>query len=87
MLEQTLDGHRLQPDLLTAWTLGNGLGTSASAASTRTPTDNSKALKSIDATMARLLPSVMGAFAEFERQLLKEHQREGIEAAKKKRAY
>ncbi|WP_456318840.1 recombinase family protein [Deinococcus rhizophilus] len=40
-----------------------------------------------DSAMARLLLSVMGAFAEFERQLLRERQREGIEAAKKKGVY
>jgi DNA invertase Pin-like site-specific DNA recombinase len=34
--------------------------------------------------MATLMLSVMGAFAEFERSLLKERQREGIEIAKKK---
>jgi DNA invertase Pin-like site-specific DNA recombinase len=32
--------------------------------------------------MAHLLPSVIGAFAEFERALILEHQREGIAAAK-----
>lgn len=37
-----------------------------------------------DSAMSRLLLSVMGAFAEFERQLLKERQREGIEAARKR---
>ncbi|SEG40482.1 Site-specific DNA recombinase [Legionella quinlivanii DSM 21216] len=37
--------------------------------------------------MAILLLSVMGAFAEFERALLKERQREGIELAKKRGAY
>ena len=31
--------------------------------------------------------SIMGAFAEFERSLLKERQREGIELAKKRGAY
>ena len=34
--------------------------------------------------IANLMLSVMGAFAEFERSLLKERQREGIEIAKKK---
>ncbi|MGQ3890157.1 recombinase family protein [Legionella sp. CNM-1927-20] len=34
-----------------------------------------------------LLLSVMGAFAEFERALIKERQREGIELAKKRGAY
>jgi DNA invertase Pin-like site-specific DNA recombinase len=37
-----------------------------------------------DNPMAKLMLSVMGAFAEFERSLLKERQREGIEIAKKK---
>lgn len=40
-----------------------------------------------DTPMAQLLLSVMGAFAEFERALLKERQREGIELAKKRGAY
>lgn len=35
-------------------------------------------------TMSRLLLQVMGAFAEFERSLIKERQMEGIAAAKKK---
>ena len=37
--------------------------------------------------MAQLLLSVMGAFAQFERSLLKERQREGIALAKKRGAY
>jgi DNA invertase Pin-like site-specific DNA recombinase len=37
--------------------------------------------------MANLLLSVMGAFAEFERSLIRERQREGIELAKKRGAY
>jgi len=40
-----------------------------------------------DSPMATLLLSVMGAFAEFERALLRERQREGIELAKKRGAY
>lgn len=40
-----------------------------------------------DSPMARLLLSVMGAFAEFERALLRERQREGIAAAKARGAY
>ncbi len=40
-----------------------------------------------DSPMSNLLLSVMGAFAEFERALIKERQREGIELAKKKGAY
>jgi DNA invertase Pin-like site-specific DNA recombinase len=40
-----------------------------------------------DSPMANLLLSVMGAFAEFERALLKERQREGIELARKRGAY
>ena len=40
-----------------------------------------------DAPMATLLLSIMGAFAEFERALIKERQREGIEIAKKKGSY
>lgn len=37
--------------------------------------------------MANLMLSVMGAFAEFERALIKERQREGIELAKKRGVY
>ena len=37
--------------------------------------------------MANLLLSVMGAFAEFERSLIRERQREGIALAKKKGVY
>jgi DNA invertase Pin-like site-specific DNA recombinase len=37
--------------------------------------------------MANLLLSVMGAFAEFERALILERQREGIAAAKTRGAY
>ena len=37
--------------------------------------------------MSNLLLSVMGAFAEFERALIKERQREGIELAKKRGVY
>lgn len=40
-----------------------------------------------DSPMANLLLSVMGAFAEFERALIKERQREGIAAAKVRGAY
>ena len=40
-----------------------------------------------DSPMAILLLSVMGAFSEFERALLKERQREGIELAKKRGVY
>src|ERR1700756_3642398 len=40
-----------------------------------------------DSAMSKLLLSVMGAFAEFERALLKERQREGIAIAKKKGVY
>ena len=40
-----------------------------------------------DSPMSNLLLSVMGAFAEFERALIKERQREGIELAKKRGAY
>ena len=40
-----------------------------------------------DSAMSRLLLSVMGAFAEFERALIRERQREGIEAAKKVGVY
>jgi DNA invertase Pin-like site-specific DNA recombinase len=38
-------------------------------------------------SMAQLLLSVMGAFAEFERELIKERQREGIAIAKKQGVY
>jgi DNA invertase Pin-like site-specific DNA recombinase len=40
-----------------------------------------------DSPMATLMLSVMGAFAEFERALIKERQREGITLAKKRGAY
>lgn len=40
-----------------------------------------------DSPMATLLLSMMGAFAEFERSLIRERQREGIAIAKKKGAY
>ena len=40
-----------------------------------------------DSAMSNLLLSVMGAFAEFERALIKERQLEGIAIAKKKGAY
>jgi DNA invertase Pin-like site-specific DNA recombinase len=40
-----------------------------------------------DSPMANLLLSVMGAFAEFERALIKERQREGIALAKQKGVY
>ena len=40
-----------------------------------------------DSPMANLLLSVMGAFAEFERALIKERQREGIAVAKQRGAY
>ena len=40
-----------------------------------------------DSPMASLMLSVMGAFAEFERALIHERQREGIALAKKRGAY
>lgn len=40
-----------------------------------------------DSPMANLLLSVMGAFAEFERALIRERQREGIAIAKQRGAY
>lgn len=40
-----------------------------------------------DSPMANLLLSVMGAFAEFERALIRERQREGIALAKERGAY
>ena len=40
-----------------------------------------------DGPMARLLLSIMGAFAEFERALIKERQKEGIALAKNKGIY
>jgi DNA invertase Pin-like site-specific DNA recombinase len=40
-----------------------------------------------DSPMANLMLSVMGAFAEFERAILRERQREGIALAKKRGAY
>lgn len=40
-----------------------------------------------DSPMSNLLLSVMGAFAEFERSLIRERQREGIALAKKRGAY
>ena len=40
-----------------------------------------------DSAMSTLLLSIMGAFAEFERSLIRERQREGIALAKKRGAY
>ncbi|MGJ9401912.1 recombinase family protein [Arthrobacter sp. KK5.5] len=40
-----------------------------------------------DSPMANLMLSVMGAFAEFERSLIRERQREGITLAKQRGAY
>lgn len=40
-----------------------------------------------ESPMANLMLSVMGAFAEFERALIRERQREGIELAKQRGAY
>ena len=40
-----------------------------------------------DSPTANLMLNVMGAFAEFERALIRERQREGIELAKKRGAY
>jgi len=40
-----------------------------------------------DSPMANLMLSVMGAFAEFERALIRERQREGIALAKERSAY
>lgn len=40
-----------------------------------------------DSPMANLMLSVMGAFAEFERALIRERQREGIELAKRRGVY
>jgi DNA invertase Pin-like site-specific DNA recombinase len=40
-----------------------------------------------DSPMANLMLSVMGAFAEFERALIRERQREGIALARKRGAY
>src|SRR5277367_5035697 len=40
-----------------------------------------------DSPMANLMLSVMGAFAEFERELLRERQREGIALAKRAGKY
>jgi DNA invertase Pin-like site-specific DNA recombinase len=40
-----------------------------------------------DSSMSKLLLSIMGAFAEFERELIRERQREGIAEAKKRGAY
>jgi DNA invertase Pin-like site-specific DNA recombinase len=40
-----------------------------------------------DSAMSNLLLSVMGAFAEFERNLIKERQMEGVALAKKRGAY
>ena len=40
-----------------------------------------------DTAMATLLMSVMGAFAEFERALIRDRQREGIALAKQRGAY
>ncbi|MDP2193936.1 MAG: recombinase family protein [Alphaproteobacteria bacterium] len=43
--------------------------------------------KSEDSPIANLMLSVMGAFAEFERSLIRERQREGIVLAQKRGAY
>lgn len=40
-----------------------------------------------DSPMSKLLLSVMGAFVEFERSLIKERQKEGIAIAKQKGKY
>ena len=40
-----------------------------------------------DSPVANLMPSAMGAFAEFERALIGERQREGITLAKQRGAY
>ena len=40
-----------------------------------------------DSPMANLMLSVMGAFAEFERSLIRDRQREGIAPAKQRGAY
>ena len=40
-----------------------------------------------DSPMATMLLSIMGSFAEFERALIRERQREGIAAAKKRGVY
>ncbi|MGF6298254.1 DNA invertase Pin-like site-specific DNA recombinase [Paraburkholderia sp. WC7.3d] len=40
-----------------------------------------------DSPMANLMLSVMGAFAEFERALIRERQREGIALAQQRGAY
>jgi DNA invertase Pin-like site-specific DNA recombinase len=40
-----------------------------------------------DTPMSKLLFNVLGAFAEFERSLIRERQREGIELAKKEGKY
>ena len=40
-----------------------------------------------DSAISSLLLSVMGAFTEFERELIKERQMEGIELAKKRGVY
>ncbi len=45
------------------------------------------AFTSEDSPMASLMLSVMGAFAEFERALINERQREGIALAKRRGAY
>ena len=47
----------------------------------------SLAFTGADSPMANLMLSVMGAFAEFERALIRERQREGIAIAKQRGAY
>lgn len=47
----------------------------------------SQAFTGEDSPMANLLLSVMGAFAEFERALIRERQREGISLAKQRGVY
>jgi len=50
-------------------------------------TKESLTFKGDDSAMANLLLSVMGAFAEFERSLIRERQMEGIAIAKEKGAF
>jgi len=52
-----------------------------------TPVKESLIFTGDDSPMANLLLSVMGTFAQFERELIRERQKEGIELAKRAGSY
>jgi DNA invertase Pin-like site-specific DNA recombinase len=60
---------------------------SPSAACASSSSRSSLTFTGEDSPMANLMLSVMGAFAEFERALIRERQREGIALAKQRGAY